>query len=291
MERMLETFKTNITPAQAVKLFTAPKDPKRTWPEHYMYLVAVSEASGGSAEYLVLNNIVQYASADLRMVLMAKELAHFAQAWELESGKGKNLGREVIGHIRPMCPERAQAGGRKPDMTLALSEGDSDESEDFWILDPGSSRHLVNDASCLEDVEDCADQCVQPNGDALRITKKGSVTLQVTACGAVQTVKLTEVYYAKGVIHNLISYGQLDRKGFVLARRDGRRVGRLRPPAEVIMAALADEATGTDEDSSDDVQSGTLVDFHRRLGHLNYDAVERLARDPSSGIRLTDRKR
>eukprot|EP00644_Phytophthora_capsici_P002198 jgi/Phyca11/114911/e_gw1.27.449.1 len=50
MERMLETFKTNITPAQAVKLFTAPKDPKRTWAEHYMYLVAVSEASGGSAE-------------------------------------------------------------------------------------------------------------------------------------------------------------------------------------------------------------------------------------------------
>eukprot|EP00644_Phytophthora_capsici_P016294 jgi/Phyca11/117761/e_gw1.34.381.1 len=30
MERMLETFKTNITPAQAVKLFTAPKDPKRS---------------------------------------------------------------------------------------------------------------------------------------------------------------------------------------------------------------------------------------------------------------------
>lgn len=112
MERMLETFKTNITPAQAVKPFTAPKDPRRTWRKQYMYLMAVSEASGGSAEYLVLNNIVQYASADLRMVLMAKvddaradylvhaeELAHFAQAWEPKSGKWKNLGREVVSAV------------------------------------------------------------------------------------------------------------------------------------------------------------------------------------------------
>ncbi|KAE9175563.1 hypothetical protein PF002_g28759 [Phytophthora fragariae] len=36
MERLLETYKTNITPAQAMKLFTASKDPKRTWPEHYI---------------------------------------------------------------------------------------------------------------------------------------------------------------------------------------------------------------------------------------------------------------
>ena len=51
--------------------------------------------SGGGAEYMVLNNIVQYASKDMRVVMMAKvdaqrtdhlqqaeELAHFAQAWE-----------------------------------------------------------------------------------------------------------------------------------------------------------------------------------------------------------------
>ncbi|KAG3202506.1 hypothetical protein PC128_g3175 [Phytophthora cactorum] len=58
-----------------------------------MYLVAISEACGGGADYLVLHIIVQYASEDLRTVLMAKvdgsrldylqqaeELAHFAQS-------------------------------------------------------------------------------------------------------------------------------------------------------------------------------------------------------------------
>ncbi|KAG3115504.1 hypothetical protein PI124_g5416 [Phytophthora idaei] len=72
MEKMLEAFKANLTPAQAMKLFTAPKDAKRTRPEHYMYLVAISEAFGGGADYLVLNSVVQYASADLHTVLMAK---------------------------------------------------------------------------------------------------------------------------------------------------------------------------------------------------------------------------
>jgi hypothetical protein len=256
MERMLETFKTNITPAQAMKLFTAPKDFKRSWPEHYMYLVAISEACGGGADYLVLNNIVQYASVDLRTVLMAKvdgtrvdylqqaeELAQFAQAWELEPAKHKNLGREVVGavserraketrtchecgqvgHLRAVCPNKARGGGKKPDLTLAVNETRS-KADEVWILDSGSSRHLVKNASWLDDAEDYEDECVQPDGNALRVTKRGTLTLQVTACGKPQTVKFTNVFYAENVVHNLLSYGQLDQKGYSLLRRNGRRL-------------------------------------------------------------------
>ena len=63
-QRMLDTFKTSITAAQAMKLFTAKKDMKRSWPEHYLYLVAVSDASGG-AKQQVLDNIVRYALPEL----------------------------------------------------------------------------------------------------------------------------------------------------------------------------------------------------------------------------------
>ncbi|KAG3091659.1 hypothetical protein PI125_g17376 [Phytophthora idaei] len=72
MESILEVFKPNITPARPMNLFTVPKEGRRTWPEHYMYLVVISEACGGGADYFVLNNIVQYAYADLRTVLMVK---------------------------------------------------------------------------------------------------------------------------------------------------------------------------------------------------------------------------
>ncbi|KAG2989285.1 hypothetical protein PC120_g23204 [Phytophthora cactorum] len=58
MENALEIFKTNTTPAQATRLFIAPKDAIRTWSENYMYLVAISEACRGCANDLVLNIIV-----------------------------------------------------------------------------------------------------------------------------------------------------------------------------------------------------------------------------------------
>ncbi|KAG3242697.1 hypothetical protein PI124_g12484 [Phytophthora idaei] len=148
---MLKAFKTNITPAQTMKLFTAPKDGRLKWPEHYIYLVAVSEACGGGVDYLILNNIVQYASADLRTVLMAKvdaartdylqqaeELAHFAQFWELEPFRLRNLGKEVVGavsdlrgtetrschecgeisHLNTACSNRVRGHGREAGLTL-----------------------------------------------------------------------------------------------------------------------------------------------------------------------------
>ena len=37
-------------------------------------------------------------------------------------------------------------------------------------------------------------------------------------------MKQSNVYYAKGLTHNLISYGILDKKGYSLTRRGGQRV-------------------------------------------------------------------
>nr|CCA27370.1 conserved hypothetical protein [Albugo laibachii Nc14] len=109
--KMLEAFEAHINPAQSMLLFTKPKKPKKTWTEHFLYLVSVAEVSGGAAEYMVLNNIVQYASEGMRVALMAKvdahrtdylqqaeELAHFAQA--LESGTKKLLPIGVSNVVR-----------------------------------------------------------------------------------------------------------------------------------------------------------------------------------------------
>ena len=39
------------------------------------------------------------------------------------------------------------------------------------------------------------------------------------------------------------------------------------------------------------VQHGSLLQFHRRFGNLCYDTIVNIARDLSSGIKLTDTKR
>ena len=53
------------------------------------------------------------------------------------------------------------------------------------------------------------------------------------------------------------------------------------------MSALAQH----EEDVGQDVQKGSLMHFHKRLAHLNYDTIIKMAKDPASGIQLTDELR
>ena len=234
MERLHQTFKTTITASQSIQLFSARKDPKRSWPEHYLYLVAVSDACGG-ADQQVLDNIVHYASTELSTVLMAKydnsradflrqaeELAHFAQSVELESRKGRALGRDVVafvnevstkretrtcfgcgkaGHIKANCRSKGRSNhdGRRgkhgADLILAINDRGlktknmhlvyavkyAKDEHDEWILDSGSSRHLVKDERLLLDAQDCNYQCNMADGETLSLSRVGSVRLCVMA--------------------------------------------------------------------------------------------------------------
>uniref|UniRef100_A0AAV1VCP9 Integrase catalytic domain-containing protein n=1 Tax=Peronospora matthiolae TaxID=2874970 RepID=A0AAV1VCP9_9STRA len=114
-----------------------------------------------------------------------------------------------------------------------------------------------------------------------------------------------------------MSYGKLEFKGFgfvyigelrVLAWRSNGQVAfdvamdhnvlyvqtveaacEPRAPSDVLMAILTSQEAPEEPES--DAQSGLLLHFHQRLGHLAHDTVERMARDPASGIVLADRKR
>nr|CCA26408.1 conserved hypothetical protein [Albugo laibachii Nc14] len=235
MKKMLEAFKTHITPALSMLLFTKPKDQKKSWTEHFLYLVAVAEVSGGDAEYMVLQNIVQYASEDMRVVLMAKvdahrtnylqqakELAQTTQAWE--SGTRKVLPKGEISHLRAMCQNRSNKVAKdQSNFTLAISDHDAEDA------------HAV---------------CIQPNEVELNISKVGNVTLRLSAAGETKSVKLTEVYFAVGLAHNLISYGKLDAKGVIFDVELSNRVltiktavrCKLQRPRGVILVALANNA-------------------------------------------------
>ncbi|POM69502.1 Hypothetical protein PHPALM_14203 [Phytophthora palmivora] len=119
----------------------------------------------------------------------AKELAHFAQAWEIEAKRKPRSGASwssrnetrryhkcgQVGHLRAACPHKEEQ--QEPDITLAT-----------W----------------LEDLTPHVDSCTQSNGEPLTITMKGTLTLRVKACGIQQILKLTNVYYSEDVTFNLL---------------------------------------------------------------------------------------
>lgn len=199
-----------------------------------------------------------------------------------------------------------------------MATGDDGETEDDdWILDSGSSLHLVNNPTLLQNARDCEEKCHLADGETIRLSRVGNVVLRVLAKGKQQTVTLTEVFLAPELARNIMSYGKLERKGFGLVydgttrslarRRNGevafdvlmkfnvlyvRTVESERvtqTPNDVLMAILMREESSDDTDA--DVQTGSLLHFYQRLGHLAYDNIERMAKDPASGIKLTDNKR
>ena len=48
---------------------------------------------------------------------------------------------------------------------------------------------------------------------------------------------------------------------------------------------------GDGDEHNTGARLGSLLQFHRRLGHLCYDTIIKMARDPASGIKSTDTKR
>ncbi|CCI41913.1 unnamed protein product [Albugo candida] len=130
---------------------------------------------------------------------------------------------EEMGHLRAKCPKAYQQEKDEADLTLAIPDGLSCD-EQIWILESGSSRPLFGDETWVDDLKNAVGTCPQPDGKPLSISKRGYVMLAVMALGEQKIVKLTNVYYAKGLPHNPISYGILDEKGYSSTKHSGRRV-------------------------------------------------------------------
>ena len=103
----------------------------------------------------------------------------------------------------------------KNDLAMAIGD-DGDTGADDWVLDSGSSRHLVNDATLLMDARDCKEECHLADSETVRLSRVGNVVMTVLAKGRQKSVTLTDVFLAPELVRNIMSYGKLERKGFDL---------------------------------------------------------------------------
>uniref|UniRef100_A0AAV1T174 Polyprotein n=1 Tax=Peronospora matthiolae TaxID=2874970 RepID=A0AAV1T174_9STRA len=237
----------------------------------------------------------------------AEELADFAQSTEIDL-RGKNIGKDVVntvgngrrayfktrthnrkdrrdmrtcyicgkpGHLKIACPEGSAETRATDEVDFVLAIGGSSVKEDYWILDSGSSRHLDNDASLLEDPENTSAKNLEKY-----IISYG--LLESKGCGISYRgeyrvlVALDEGPAVFDVgIHNNVLVVRAQKCELDMTGRD------------VLMSALAQY----EEDVGQDVQKGSLKHFFIRLAHLNYDNIIRMAKDPVSGIQLTDELR
>ena len=224
---------------------------------------------------------------------------------------------DKVGHIAKDCRKKNKGkndGKRTPQFSLS-SVGYGNVSPDDWIVDSGASVHLVRDKTMLANIEPTDEGCKLPDGSRLAVTHRGTATLTVRVNGQDQTITLANACYSPKLAINLISLGTLMEKGCSLCTVNGRHALKkgnnviwfIHVKNRVLVVDKEDSENTTKkidlgsvvmnaiDDSEgapiDDAQTGTLLQFHMRFGHLAYDTVERLAAMPGSGIRLTDKKR
>ncbi|KAG3201068.1 hypothetical protein PC128_g4142 [Phytophthora cactorum] len=220
---------------------------------------------------------------------------------------------DEVGHIARDCPEKKNSGAKEIKVSLAIGTGTNADTH-AWILDSGSSVHLVKAVELLKDAVDCDEQFRAANGENIRMIKKGSVELRTIVDGCEVVVDISDVHYAKNLADNIMSYGRLEEKGVFLERRDGKsymvqqksgvRVFEVHRRHNVLMIDTMEDASRdarinavtnplkeASELLDDTMTETTLLELHKRLGHISYDTVERMADAAGSGIRLTSRAR
>ena len=149
----------------------------------------------------------------------------------------------------------------------------------------------------------------------LRLTIAGNVVIHVMECGKASFTRLTELYYTPLLARKIVSYGKLELKGYKLKYKNNRRAlislntGSVvfdvamcnnvvhietqeeRPDERIAQAVIAAINEAKNNEVDEGVHSGTLMNYHQHLGHLSNDTIENMAREPTSGIRLTDNER
>jgi hypothetical protein len=169
-----------------------------------------------------------------------------------------------------------------------------------WIIDTGASEHFVNDLRLLQNRSQVNLTATVANGEKVKIIMKGDVMLKSILKGQEKMILLSDVVYSPVAPRNLISVGKINGMGYEATFRNGVNYIRRISTQESVLkytkqnklwimkttAMLAKEDKG--ELHAAMVQEDTLANLHRRMGHIPYNKIIKMSKNPDSRIVITD---
>ena len=220
------------------------------------------------------------------------------------------------GHWARRCPkkrrdqEKNQGGGRRsenrdsrPSANAASARGNlqawtamdlvsANQVQSKWVLDSGATHHMTADKSLFESLSSIRAPIRIANGPEMIAIGEGDIVLDLVVDRRVNQVLLKKVLYVpdmgqSGLVSvrciqaagGIISFG-VPEKDLVSICHGKKLVGiaRLENNAYVVQTPNREAQQAKIQTSH-----ATLLEWHRRLGHIGFDNVKRLV-DQTSGM-------
>ncbi|KAC9138561.1 hypothetical protein E3N88_46304 [Mikania micrantha] len=168
--------------------------------------------------------------------------------------------------------------------TLVASTSNDRNKAHLWFLDSGCSNHMTGAKESFTNL-DSSFKLEVNLGDKKKLKVEGKGTVKIMMNGDRYKL-LDDVYYAPKLEYNLLSVGQLMRKGYSLTFDDGECIIRNKTTGINLMAIsvsnnnmfLLDASLDTGDQSNNqqltDDQSSL---WHLRYGHLNFQGLKLLS--------------
>jgi hypothetical protein len=225
------------------------------------------------------------------------------------------------GHVVKDCDlKKSNDKTNRFEMVLTVEEvnevsslGSLKPEDGVWILDSGSSMHFVAAKRELVNTSKVSRGCVMANNTTVEVEVVGDVVMH-TSEGV--NLRVQDVHYHPRMSKNILSLGKLEERGCTvkylngkryLVSRDGKKLFEIHLAGSIYYVKTkrveeCNNASGRNDDEDwvlalhratqkkdEYLMEGTLMEFHQRLGHLSFERILKMADDPRSGLKITDK--
>ncbi|KAD5803372.1 hypothetical protein E3N88_14732 [Mikania micrantha] len=168
---------------------------------------------------------------------------------------------------------------------VASTEGAKNNSH-LWFLDSGCSNHMTGSKGIFTSLDEAFKLEVNL-GDKKKLNVEGKGTVRISMKDDRYKL-LDDVYYAPRLLYNLLSVGQLMKKGYSLVFEDGKCTIRNKATGTNLMAIkvsnnnmflldASQDSGGEEADQGIKTANKASQLWHLRYGHLNYQGLKHLA--------------
>lgn len=193
-------------------------------------------------------------------------------------------------HLSKSCPKNDNKGTNKNahanNAFCAFLSG-TETGSNVWYIDSGASNHMTPNGNMLSEKKDSdIAHITAANNERIKVESVGSTTI----CADDGKIAVDRVLHVPGLAVNLLSVSKIVERGnSVLFNKEGCFIKN----SGNEMVASCKSTNGIYRIEAAGVcmltkHKATAMEWHRKIGHVNYQTLVKMKNDPAYGIAFSD---